>query len=397
MAMKILLITDHHDPKGGGAEAYFFKLKDRLKNEPGYTVTSLGFGPQEEQGNDFFILKETPYKALRQLWRMILHPQYYFKLRHLIKKINPDIIHLHNVKKYTPALLQAIRGYPTLQTVHDFSPICPTQWNIHQDGTPCPTGFSFSCFWQHKRHYHPIAYLALLFSFYKMRRLLKKRVHRFIAPSASLKTYLNKQHFHPTEVIPPFLTREINSTPIDQLGHFLFIGQLEKQKGIDLLIDEFALAYQKNNKIKLTIAGIGSLESSLKEKITNLNLAHAIDFLGWTSNLAPHYQNCTALIFPSIGLESFGMVIQEALHAGRCVIGSRRGPTQELITHGKTGLLFDPLQKGALANCLIQLSTIPELAEHYGHNALEASMHFKDNETLFAHIKQCYLQIKKGA
>src|SRR5579862_4716238 len=158
--MKILLITDHHSPQGGGAEKQFFALKELLKNQPDITVWSLGFGPQATSGDDFIVLKETRSKALRQLWRMLVHPIKYWQLRHWIKKINPDLIHLHNIKKYTPALLKAVQDRPTIQTVHDFSPICPTQWNVHKNLTPCKTGFSLRCFWQHRREYRLISYLA---------------------------------------------------------------------------------------------------------------------------------------------------------------------------------------------------------------------------------------------
>src|SRR5689334_11479181 len=121
--MKILLLTDHHSPQGGGAEKQFFALKELLKNQPDITVYSLGFGLKKAQGDDFIVLKETSSKMLRQLWRMFTNPVKYLQLRQCIKKINPDIIHLHNIKKYTPALLKAIKGYPAIQTVHDFSPI----------------------------------------------------------------------------------------------------------------------------------------------------------------------------------------------------------------------------------------------------------------------------------
>lgn len=69
--MKILLITDNHSPHGGGAERYFFTLKNELKQQKGITVSSLGFGLRKSEGDDFVVLKETPSKAIRQFWRMI--------------------------------------------------------------------------------------------------------------------------------------------------------------------------------------------------------------------------------------------------------------------------------------------------------------------------------------
>ncbi len=60
--MKILLITDNHNPIGGGAEKYFFTLKSELQKRSGNTIYSMGFGPADREEKDAIILKETPLK-----------------------------------------------------------------------------------------------------------------------------------------------------------------------------------------------------------------------------------------------------------------------------------------------------------------------------------------------
>lgn len=379
--MKILLITDNHSPLGGGAEKQFFTLKKLLKNHPDITVFSLGFGSKAMSGNDFIVLKETQSKALRQLWRMFVNPAKYWQLRRVIKKINPDVIHLHNIKKYTPALLKAVYGYPTLQTVHDFSPICPTQWNVHKDLQPCKAGFSLQCFWQHRRNYSFISYLALLFSFFRMRRLLKKSVGQFIAPSPFLADYLIKNNFQHVIYLPPFQDK-VSSPQQKKMpaNHFLYLGQLEKQKGIDILLYEFYQATQKNSEISLTIAGSGSQAKALQEKVHEWHLENKVYFVGWHKNPIELYAACTAVLFPSIGLESFGLVMTEAMAQARPVIGSNRGPTSWLVEHEKTGLLFDPLQEGDLAAKILELSgDDPVLAQTLGKNAFEKLKDFPIN------------------
>src|SRR3989338_5910069 len=144
--MKVLLITDNHVANSGGAENYFFTLKNELKKRS-IEVYSLGLGSKKAIGEDYIVLNQTFSKKIHQLWRLLFHPLKYYQLRQAIKKIQPDIIHLHTIRKYTPTLFKVIKKFPVIQTVHDFTPLCPTGWNLHTNLQPCPTGAIQSCLW----------------------------------------------------------------------------------------------------------------------------------------------------------------------------------------------------------------------------------------------------------
>jgi glycosyltransferase involved in cell wall biosynthesis len=387
--LKVLLITDTHTIKGG-AEKHFFTLKNALQKIPGVSVTSLMFGTDASTSPDTIIIKETSSKFMRQWWRMFLHPFKYKEIRREIQKIQPDIIHLHNVKKYTIALLKALRNYPVIQTVHDFSAICPTGWNLHEDREPCATGLTLRCWWRHKRGYNSAAYLSLLFSFYRMRKLLKKTVQKFIAPSPLLEHYLRINHFGATIYLPPFGDK-LSLPSFSQIkpGHFLYVGQLEQQKGVDILVEEFALACQQNKNLILKLAGTGAEENTLREKVTAQGLEKNIIFLGWVKP-GKYFDECMALIFSSVGLESFGMVITEAMAHGRAVIGTRRGPTTWLVDEGETGLLFDPLKKGDLAQKILLLADDVTLAQQYGKQGFEKLDVYLNDEHIVEKIMLLY-------
>jgi glycosyltransferase involved in cell wall biosynthesis len=393
--MKILLITDNHSPTGGGAEKYFFRLKNELQKHAELDVYSLGFGLTATRGKDFQVFAETPSKAWRQWWRMFFNPRKYNQLRQAITRIHPHVIHLHNIKKYTPALLKAVRGYRVIQTVHDYSPICPTGWNVHRHLQTCDTGITKHCLWQHRRHYHPLSYLALLYSFFKLRQLSRKNIHHFISPSPLLTQYLQQHQFSPTTCILPF-KNEHTALPIQQIkeNHFLYVGQLENQKGIRILIEEFALACKKNAGLILKIAGTGAEAAFLQQRVKQLSLENNIIFLGWINNLETLYAECTALIFTSIGLESFGLVITEAMSYARAVIGSNRGPTPWLIDDKQTGLLFNPLNTGELAEKILTLANNLTLAQQYGEAGYHKVNGFLSNAEITDQLIALY---KKGA
>lgn len=387
--MKILLITDNHSETAGGAEKYFFTLKKLLQQRPDMDVISLGFGVKAETGKDFIILKASNSNAIRQWWNMFLNPVVYFRLRRLLKKLNPDVIHLHNIRKHSIALLKALNGFPVVQTVHDYYPICPTMTNIHKNKEVCETGLKSSCLFQHVGRYSPFMYVGLLISFFRARVLLKKVVRYFIAPSPLLQKYLEKNGFIPVTCILPFTQKTSFSEKPFTSNYFLYVGRLQKNKGVDILVEEFAQACQKNSNLILKIAGEGELENTLKAKVRQLQLEKNILFLGRVQK--PPFEECMAVIFPSIGLESFGLVITEAMAAGRVVIGSNRGPTAGLVEHEKTGLLFDPLKSGDLAKAILRME--PAQAEQWGRAAWQKLQTFPTDEMLVNEIVELYRKV----
>ncbi len=377
--MKILLITDNHSPQGGGAEKYFFSLKEKLENHPDIQVFSTGFSSN-----------------VSPLWRLFINPIKYWQLRKSIKTINPDVIHLHTVKCYMPTILHAVKGYPVVQTTHDYALICPASWNIHNDLTPCPTGFSVSCFWKHRNHFSFPVYLIFLIIFFRLRRLTKKVVKHYLPPSPLLANYLTQNGFGPATYIPPPQSPVNPPTASLASNHFLFLGQLGKHKGIYCLLEEFAIACKTNPDLKLTMAGRGREENNLRKKIKELNLANNIALQNWSTEPAKLYQDATVLIVPSLWQESFGLVTAEAMSHARAVIGSNRGATAWLVDHEKTGLLFDPAKKGDLAQCILKLASNFDLAKQYGNNAYEKFKTFPDNEMILREIIEIYKN-KKGA
>src|SRR5205085_4700000 len=298
--MKILLINDNHQ-SAGGAEQYFFELKKRLQTVPGLNVYSLGFGESEKSGEDYIILKGLKSKFAKLLWQLLLHPRMYFSLRRQLKKIQPDVIHLHNANQYTVSLLAAIKSFPVVQTIHDYGVICPTAHNIHKNLQPGKTGMRLTCFWQHQVKYNPFTYLALTLAFLNKRRLLKKSVKQFFAPSPLLVEYLKQNQFTNATYIAPFKNK-IHPPDFAAINphHFLFAGNLGAHKGIYLLLEEFALAIQKNKKLTLAIAGMGLAKNTLLKRIKALQLDNHIQFLGWQENLGPEYLRSAAVIFPSL-------------------------------------------------------------------------------------------------
>lgn len=381
--MKILLINDNHSATGG-AENYFFDLKSRLKATPGLEVYSIGFSDTAESGADFQAFKAARSNVTKLASRFLVHPLLLKRLRNCIADFQPDVIHLHNMKQYTATILKAIESYPVVHTAHDFSLLCPTAQNIHQDFSPCHTGLRKQCFSKHRVKFNWVEYLLVSAAWLITKKRLKTTVDAFTAPSPLLVNYLQANQFIPAHSIPPF-RREIFDPAPNKINpyHFLFVGSLASHKGVINLLNEFAFVRKQNPLITLDIAGFGPLESKLQNQ-------PGVRLLGWQSDLTSSYQQAVALIFPSIGLESFGLVVSEAMSYGRPVIGVNRGTTAWLVEDNQTGLLFDPLKKGDLAEKILALAGNAELAMQLGKNGQYRISRLIDNDEALRKIIGVY-------
>ena len=388
--MRILLITDTHSLMGG-AEKQFFRLKELLRKE-GCEVFSLGFSDKDEEGADFSILKETPVKAMRHIWRLFFNRRMYLRIKHYIDKVNPDIIHLHNINKYTISLLKAVSKRTVIQTVHDYKLVCPTLWNVHNDLAPCPTGMKLGCIRKHRRNCNWAVYLSHLFFFYRRNALLRKRVQAFIAPSLPLKKYLEMSRFKNVAFIPyPVENKETGQNFSKIRDHqILFVGQIEENKGIRILIEAIPSISAQIPQIRLMVVGDGSLKDEMVALVKKTGMEKNVMFLGRQAHPDPYYEESACLVVPGIWMEQFGLVTAEAMMHRRAVIGSDRGGTAWLVEDGKTGFLFDPRNKEELSGKILTLLSDKDKITEFGNNGYKRIKEIADTKESLAKITALY-------
>ena len=114
---------------------------------------------------------------------------------------------------------------------------------------------------------------------------------------------------------------------------FLSIGNLIPVKGQSTLLDAFADAFGGNSKVCLRIGGDGDLLASLKERASALGIASQVVFLGRLSpqRVVDEVDNCDSFVLPSY-VETFGVVVIEALARGKPVIATRCGGPESIVS-----------------------------------------------------------------
>lgn len=144
-----------------------------------------------------------------------------------------------------------------------------------------------------------------------------------------------------------------------------FVGRLDKEKGLEILLNAFALLhtnYKNNNvnQIKLLIAGKPVLlgeeyQTSLEKLSVNLGIQNDVTFLGHVSNTTSLYQVSDVTVLPSRWSEPFPRSIIESMACGTPVVASRTGGIPESLTEEFQRGLFEPGNFTDLANTLAQI------------------------------------------
>lgn len=172
-------------------------------------------------------------------------------------------------------------------------------------------------------------------------------------------------------VVLPFPVRwadEAEVTEPPDRPTVLFVGRLEKEKGVHILLKAMALVREKLPNVHLLIAGDGSYRSHLEHIAHSLGLQGIVSFLGWlkSKDLKEVYKETTVLCLPSIWEEGLGMVLVEAGLMARLVIASDIGGIRDVVRHGENGFLVPPGDPTALADAIITVLRDRDMACRMG-------------------------------
>lgn len=170
-------------------------------------------------------------------------------------------------------------------------------------------------------------------------------------------------------------------TSLNISDYFLFIGRVERIKGLDVLLKAFELMPDMN----LKIAGTGiDLEKYEKLHLEN------VEFLGFLERheLVKCLASAKAVIVPSQWYETFGMIIAEAYAAHKPVIVGNIGNISELVDEMKTGLKFKYDSVEDLATKVRKFQTIKDVEWEY--NAYNKFMSELSPEMNYKYFKDIY-------
>jgi glycosyltransferase involved in cell wall biosynthesis len=136
----------------------------------------------------------------------------------------------------------------------------------------------------------------------------------------------------------------------------LYVGRLDKRKGIDFLIKTMPDVVKEIPGIKLFIIGKGKLRKRLEKYVNKKGLGENVKFLGFVPDkeLPKWYNRCKLTVIPSI-FEGFGITAIESLACGTSVIATNSDGLRDIIKDKKCLFkfgdkrdLFKKIKRGVL-------------------------------------------------
>lgn len=357
--MKILLVNYRYFISGG-PERYYFNIKEILEQN-GHEVIPFSVKSSRNLKNDYekYFLdivddevyfaqakKKTPRMILKSFTRMFYSFEAKRKMRQLIRDTHPDLVYImqmHN--KISPSIVDAARaeGVPVIHRISDFQYMCPNALFYNDRCGVCEDCLK-------GKRMSRVKYRCVLnspvYSAIKMAAKwlhdvmhITKKIDAFVVPSSftleRLKEYgipQNKLNY-----IPTFFNLKEIDPEVEYKPFILFVGRIEKQKGLMTLIKAF-----ENTEYNLKIIGFSNdgYEDELKNYLKGKK--HNIEFLGRKNfeEIVPYLKSCLCTTVPSEWYDNFPNVILESFAYKKAVIATDFGSLPELVHENQTGLTF---------------------------------------------------------
>lgn len=170
--------------------------------------------------------------------------------------------------------------------------------------------------------------------------------------------------FHPDKFSKDLRVRLTEGHPAERL--LLYVGRLGHEKNIGRL--KYIL--HEVPGVRLALVGDGPARRDLEKEYAGTPAVFTGALQG--DELASAYASADAFVFPST-TETLGMAMIEALASGLPVVAARAGATDEVVSDGETGILYDPDSDVSLASAVRELTSDDGLRSRMGRNARAAA------------------------
>ncbi len=211
------------------------------------------------------------------------------------------------------------------------------------------------------------------------------QLHRAIAVSEPARDFVTR-YFpeYPMRVIPNGIDVDVykpGHAPIRHLRddnvNILFVGRLEKRKGLGDLLRAYRSMSARLPQTRLIIVGDGPLRGKLESYVSRHHLPNVI-LAGFVPDTVKPRYYASADIFcaPATGAESFGIVLLEALASGLPVVATEVPGYMSVLEPGRDSVTVPAKSWRELAASLVVLARDPDLRRRLGGYAVEKARRY---------------------
>ena len=305
------------------------------------------------------------------------HPVLLWKIKCKIMEINPDVVHaISTGYLYSTAAAFLRDKYPTVLTAYG---IIARESRYYKE--------EYTNFYQ---------FIFSLFHLINERYVFSK-IPNIIVDSLSIKDLISKWTKSKIYMVPAGIEydkiEEIQShNLLNEEPDIFIVVNLEKIKGVDILIEAIPIVLKSIPNLSVCIAGSGPQENELKYLVRRLNLEDHVKFLGFISDEEKYqyYKACKLVVVPS-RWDCQPAALFDAAASEKPVIASDMS-NPGIIEEGKTGLIFESEDVEDLASKIIVLLKDEKLREEIGKAAKE-----KVKQYDWSKVAERYIGIYKEA
>ena len=335
--MRIMLLVAGGDT--GGAKTHILSLARELSKDNELRIVSLRREVLSREAREMGI--ETAdidaKEGMAAAFRFALHQ---------VEEYRPQIIHCHGSKaNLFGVMIKALKHIPVMTTVH-------SDPRLDYMGAPL-----------RKYTYGLLNAFAL------------RHMDFYVAVANGMKNTLIERNFDPHRIMTIFNGMDFSQSdpsprPVDPDKKEIWIGiaaRLNPVKDIKTLIRAFDIAHAQDDRLRLSIAGKGEEENSLRAMVSSLGLDEVVRFEGWISDTKEYFKNIDINVLSSLS-ETFPYSLLEGVYEHCPAIASNVGGIPSLIKHGETGFLFEAGDAESFAKYILKLASDPALRSELAEN-----------------------------
>ena len=169
----------------------------------------------------------------------------------------------------------------------------------------------------------------------------------------------------------------------------LYVGRLDPQKGVDVLLRALAIARNRCDNLHLLVAGSGPDRESLTALARQLGLASHVHFLGWREDVPALMRAADLFVMPS-RWEGMPNAVLEAMSMGLPVIATRAEGSAELVRDGETGRLVAIDDESGLASAIVESACNAGLRALWGERGQAVARDEYSLGTMIARYEQLF-------
>ena len=265
-------------------------------------------------------------------------------IKRVLEEEKFDIVHLH--EPFMPMLCSAVLRFSDALNIGTFH-AC--------DGSP---GYNFG--W-------PISLIML-----KRRR---HKLHGKIAVSKPAMWFASKYVPGEYAIVPNGVDTEHFSPDVSPIEEFcdgkqniLFLGRLEKRKGLNYLLKAYEQVKQEVPDSRLIVVGPGTRLRKRYERWIKRHDLKDVVLIGYApyAELPRYYKSADVFCSPATSRESFGIVLLEAMAVGKPIVATNIDGYASVVSDGEDGVLVPPKDSKSLARALVSVLRDKALQQRMG-------------------------------